>query len=115
MAREKPQMGESGTHFHVLLGVGKTLSLIGWLGVIAGVIAVIAALLPSLGVTEGSTRIGLAIVGVLGAVFSFAIVAFGQLLEVFVVIEHNTRNTHEAVAAMGLRMQGSTADRPFNP
>jgi hypothetical protein len=97
--------------FHVLLGVGKVVSFLGWIGVLIG-LAMLVVFATGFVQTSQQVRIGGAGIGALAVIGSFVVVAFGQLLEVFVYIEHNTRTINHTLEGAA---QPPSANRPYNP
>lgn len=76
--------------FKTLLGYGKFISVIGWIVIIIGIIAIIG------GFASGS-EVGVGVAGgsLIFIILGIGMVASGQLISCFVSIERNTRATYE--------------------
>lgn len=85
--------------FNTLLGIGKFIAGYGWLIVILGIIALV------FGISKIDEPIGVMTIigGFNSTVIGIFLVAFGQIIECFVAIENNTRETNN--------LMGSSSDR----
>lgn len=73
--------------FKTLLAYGKTISVLGWLMVVIGIILAFAVFIEQ--------NIWLVPSAIIVVIMGIAIVAYGQLISCFIAIENNTRATYE--------------------
>jgi cytochrome c biogenesis protein CcdA len=88
---KQESISQAPTRFNTLLGIGKFIAGFGWLVVIVGIVALIfgiSKLDESMGITSLIGGFSFIVLGIVS-------VAYGQLIECFVSIEKNTKETNE--------------------
>lgn len=92
---------ETSYEFKTLLGYGSFFVVLGWLGIIGGIIAFVAivANTPRYIDVEKALFVGFA-VGAAIMIAGIMLIAFGQMIICFVSIERNTRATNDILRSM---------------